>query len=55
MLLLGEMIMIATTVMIIPSMTLNILNTTVLTRNMHKSSLRISVNGSKDLASSGSN
>jgi small-conductance mechanosensitive channel len=53
MLLLGEVIMIATTVMImiIPS----ILKTRVLTRNMHKSSLRISINGSKDLASSGSN
>jgi hypothetical protein len=51
MLLLGEVIMIATTVMIIPS----ILKTRVLTRNMHKSSLRIGINGSKDLASSGSN
>ena len=59
----GEVIMIATTVMIIPSMTPNILNTRVLLWQMHKSepvderqlSLRISFNGSKDLASSGSN
>jgi hypothetical protein len=55
MLLLEEVIMIATTVKIILSMTPNILSTRILTRDMHKNSLRISFNGSKGLASCRSN